>query len=169
MMQTNAYVAQINSGADKQRHYVHASFRDITIIFIIFREAFSMISTIASTAFLNLSDPQASGILIGDIFGFILALPASLFLAFWMSAVKSKWAVILGALLGTVIGFLIILGFVGTLINDKPMPGVTGGPVFFGSVLFCSAIGLIGGILADLLVDGAKKQNYGRQTAHESH
>jgi hypothetical protein len=140
-----------------------------TIIFIILWEAFSMISTIASTAFLNMSDPQASGILIGDIFGFILALPTALFLAFWMSAVKSKWAVVLGALLGTAIGFLIILGTVGTLINDKPLPGVTGAPVFFGSVLFCSAMGLIGAILIDLLIGGANRRDYGRQAAHESH
>lgn len=128
-----------------------------------------MISTIASAAFLNLSDPQAPGILIGDIFGFILALPAALFLAFWMSAVKSKWAVVLGALLGTIIGFLIILGTIGTLINDKPLPGANGGAVFFGSVLFCSAMGLIGGILMDLLIGGATRRDYGRQAAHESH
>ncbi|HTK07769.1 MAG TPA: PTS sucrose transporter subunit IIBC [Ktedonobacteraceae bacterium] len=128
-----------------------------------------MISTIASAAFLNMSDPQAAGILIGDIFGLVLALPVSLFLAFWMSAVKSKWAVILGALLGAIIGFLIILGWIGTLINDKPMSGASGAPVFFGSVLFCAAMGLIGGILMDLLVGATNKKDYGRQVAHETH
>jgi hypothetical protein len=128
-----------------------------------------MISTIAAAAFLNMSDPQAAPILIGDIFGLVLALPVSPFLAFWMSAVKSKWAVVLGALLGTIIGFLAILAWVGTLINDTPMSGVSGAPVFFGSVLFCSIMGVIGGILTDLLVGTRSKRDYSRQTAHETH
>ena len=128
-----------------------------------------MISTIAAAAFLNMSDPQAAPILIGDIFGLVLALPIAPFLAFWMSAVKSKWAVVLGAILGTIIGFLAILAWVGTLINDTPLPGVSGAPVFFGSVLFCSIMGVIGGILTDLLVGTRSKRDYSRQTAHETH
>ncbi len=128
-----------------------------------------MISTIASAAFLNMSDPQAAPILIADIFGLVLALPIAPFLAFWMSAVKSKWAVVLGALLGTVLGFLIILAWVGTLISDKPMSGATPAPVFFGSVLFCSITGVTGGILTDLLVGARSNRDYGRRVAQETH
>ena len=74
------------------------------------------------------------GIFIGDIFGFILALPVALFLAFWMSAVKSRWIVVLGALIGAVIGFVFILGWVGTLIYDTPLPNASPPAVFFGSL-----------------------------------
>ena len=122
-----------------------------------------------SVAFLSMADPQAAPILIGDIFGFVLAIPASLFLAFWMSAVKSKWAVVIGALLGTIVGFLAILAWAGTLINDKPLAGANGVSVFFSSLLFCSIMGIIGGILTDLFIGAKNSRDYGRQTAHETH
>lgn len=113
-------------------------------------------------------DP-GSGIFIGDIFGLVLALPIALFLAFWFSAVKNKAAVVIGAFIGAVIGFFIILGWVGTLIYDTPLPGANGGSTFFGSVLFCSALGLAGGILTDLLVARRRSRDYRRQSplAHE--
>jgi hypothetical protein len=128
-----------------------------------------MITTIASTAFLSMADPQAAPILIGDIFGFVLAVPAALFMAFWMSAVKSKWAVVIGAMLGTIIGFLAILAWVGTLINDKPLPDANGVSVFFSSILLCSTTGVVGGILTDLLVGAKNSRDYGRQATHETH
>lgn len=103
-----------------------------------------------------------SGIFIGDLFGFILALPTSLFLAFWMSAVKRRWAVVLGAFIGTLLGFLIILGWVGTLIYNTELPNASGGVTFFGSVLFCSALGIAGGIITDLLVARANPHIYRR-------
>jgi hypothetical protein len=50
--------------------------------------------------------PSLNDILIGDIFGFLLALPLSLFMAFWLSAVKKRAAVVFGALLGALIAFV---------------------------------------------------------------
>jgi biotin transporter BioY len=111
----------------------------------------------------------ASGIFIGDLFGFILALPVSLFLAFWMSAVKNRRVVVLGAFIGCLIGFLAILAWVGTLIYNTELPGATGAATFFGSVLICSATGVIGGILLDLIVARRTSRYYRRpqQLAHE--
>lgn len=110
-----------------------------------------------------------SGIFIGDIFGFILALPISLFLAFWMCSVKNKVAVVVGSFVGTLLGFLIILGWVGTLIFSTPLPGANGAAVFFGSLLFCSICGLAAAILIDLIVARMSSRDYRRQqAAHES-
>ena len=108
------------------------------------------------------------GIFIGDIFGFILALPVALFLAFWMSAVKSRWIVVLGALIGAVIGFVFILGWVGTLIYSTPLPNASPPAVFFGSLLLCSVLGLAGGIILDLIVARRTRRDYRRQAVvHE--
>jgi hypothetical protein len=107
----------------------------------------------------NIGDP----IFIGDFFGALLALPISLFLVYWLSAVKNRKAVVAGGLIGVVLGFLIILGWAGTLIFDTPLPGANGGNVFFGSVLFCSALGLSGGILLDLLIARKSARDYRRQ------
>jgi hypothetical protein len=106
-------------------------------------------------------DPS-SGIFIGDLFGFILALPISLFLAYWMSAVKRHWAVVLGAFIGAFLGFLIILAWVGTLIYNTPLPGADGVSTFFGSLFFCSTLGLAGGIITDLLIARANPNVYRR-------
>ncbi len=110
-------------------------------------------------------DP-GSGIFIGDIFGLILALPIALFLSFWLSSVKNWVAVVIGAFVGAVIGFFIILGWVGTLIFDTPLPDANGAAVFFGSVIFCAALGLAGAILTDLMVARANDRDY-RRVAHE--
>lgn len=118
-------------------------------------------------AILNMSDPRALPILIGDIFGFIIALPIALFLAFWLSSVKSKIAVVVGAFIGALIGFLAIEAWAGTLIFDTPLQGADGAPVFFGSVLFCTILGLIGAILTDLLVARVSQRDYMRQPVHE--
>jgi len=104
-------------------------------------------------------------IFIGAFWGFILALPISLFLAFWMSAVKSRWMVVLGAFSGALIGFLIILGWVDTLIFDTPLPGANGTSTFFGSVFFCSILGLAGGIVLDLIIASRNARDYRRQVA----
>ncbi|MBE3559207.1 MAG: PTS sucrose transporter subunit IIBC [Ktedonobacteraceae bacterium] len=95
---------------------------------------------------------DSQGIFIGDIFGFILALPISLFLVYWLSSVKNRMAVVFGAFLFALIGFIIILGWAGTLIFDTPLPGANGGAAFFGSLLLCMIMGLIGGIVMDLIV-----------------
>jgi len=111
----------------------------------------------------DLGDP----IFIGSFWGFILALPISLFLAFWLSAVKNNVAVIFGAFVGTLLGFLILLSWAGTLIFATPLKGANGGALFFGSVLFCSVLGLSGGILTDLLIAGKNRKDYLRSHSQE--
>ncbi len=109
-----------------------------------------------------------AGVFWGALFGLILSLPVSLFLAFWMSAVRNRAAVVFGAFLGGFLGFLIILGWAGTLIFDTVLPGASGGPVFFGSVLFCAAMELIFGIGFDLLIARRNRRDY-RRTAAMAH
>jgi len=111
----------------------------------------------------------SSGITIGGYWGYVLALLVSPFLAFWMSAVKNHWLVVLGAFIGCLIGFLAILAWVGTLIFDTELPGASGAATFFGSVLICSAAGVVGGILMDLIVARRTSRYYRRsqQLAHE--
>lgn len=111
----------------------------------------------------NLGDP----IVIGDIFGFLLALPVALFLAFWISAVKNRFAVVAGAFVGALLGFLGILVWVDTLISSTPLPGANGGATFFGSVLICAILGLVGAIATDLLVARRRSRDYRRQAAHQ--
>jgi hypothetical protein len=103
------------------------------------------------------------GIFQGDFFGFVLALPTALFLAFWMSAVKKRGIVVLGAFLGALIGFIVILGWVGTLIYDQPLPNANPAATFFGSLLICSVLGLAGGIILDLVVARRTSRDYRRQ------
>ena len=113
----------------------------------------------------NLGDP----VFIGDFFGFLLSIPISLFLAFWLSAVKKRAAVVVGAFIGALLGFLIILGWAGTLIYDQPLPGANGASVFFGSLFFCTVLGISGGILTDLLIARKSRRDYLRATAQEQH
>jgi hypothetical protein len=102
------------------------------------------------------------GIFQADLLGFILSLPIVLFLAYWMSAVKRPMVVVTGAFIGSFLGFLIILAWVGTLIFDTVLPGATPGGTFFGSLLFCSALGLSLGIIADLIVARLTAKDYRR-------
>jgi hypothetical protein len=106
-----------------------------------------------------------AGVFWGALFGLILSLPISLFLAFWMSAVRNRTAVVFGAFVGGFLGFLIILGWVGTLIYDTVLPGASGGPAFFGSVLFCAAMELIFGMGFDLLIARLNRRDYRRAAA----
>jgi hypothetical protein len=112
---------------------------------------------------MNIGDP----IFIGDFWGLVLALPISLFLAYWLSAVKNHFAVISGAFIGALLAFFIILAWAGPLITNKPLLGANGGAVFFGSVLLCTILGLSGGILIDLLLANRHGEDYRRQAAHE--
>lgn len=108
------------------------------------------------------------GIFIGDFWGFILSLLVAPFTAFWISAVRNKWVVVLGAFIGAALGFIIILGWVGTLVYDTPLPGANGGTTFFGSVFLCSVLGLSAAIILDLLVARANKEDYRRRSIHEA-
>src|SRR5437763_15780052 len=105
------------------------------------------------------------GFFIADIFGFILAVPMALYLAFWMSSVKRRGVVVAGAFLGAVLGFLIILGWVDTLIYNTPLPNASAPATFFGSVLICSVLGLAVGIVADLIVARLTSRDYRRPTS----
>jgi len=106
------------------------------------------------------------GIFLGDLFGFILALPVALLFAFWISevVVKNRMVVVLGVFVGALLGFILILGLVGTLIFDQPLPNVSGTATFFSSLLLCSALGLVSGILLDLIVASRTRRDYRRQT-----
>jgi len=105
--------------------------------------------------------PWVNDIFIGDIFGFVLALPLSLFMAFWLSAVKMRIAVVVGAYVGAMIAF------VGILVWADSLPGANGGATFFGSLFFCWAAALIAGIITDLLVARITSRDYRRSIAHE--
>lgn len=104
-------------------------------------------------------------VFIADLFGFILAVPMALFMTYWMSAVKSRGTVVFGAFLGAFLGFLIILGWLGTLVYSTPFPGAEGNApaIFFGSLLFNAALGIAGGILSDLIVARANRRDYRRR------
>jgi hypothetical protein len=104
-------------------------------------------------------------IFIGAVFGFILSLPIALFLAFWMSDVKNRGVVVMGAFIGAFIGLLIILGWTDTLIFDTPLPGANSNSTFWGSLFFCTTLGLVGGIVLDLIVASRNARDYRRQAA----
>jgi hypothetical protein len=105
------------------------------------------------------------GIFLADLFGLILSLPVSLFLVFWMSDVKNKTAVVVGAFIGAFLAFLVILAWVGELIYDTVLPGASAGSTFFGSLLICSIAGLAFGILTDLVVARMNRKDYRRPSA----
>jgi hypothetical protein len=108
------------------------------------------------------------GIFEASLFGLILSLPIALFLAYWMSAVKRPMVVVIGAFIGGFLGFLIILAWVGTLIFDTVLPNASAGSTFFGSLLFCSALGLSFAIISDLIVARRTMKDYRRQAVvHE--
>ena len=102
------------------------------------------------------------GIFLADLFGFILSLPVALFLAFWISNVKRPMVVVIGAFIGSFFGFLVILGWVGTLIYDTVLPNASPGSTFFGSLLLCSATGIVFGIVSDLIVARLTARDYRR-------
>src|SRR5205807_9016490 len=82
------------------------------------------------------------GFFMADLCGFILALPISLFLAFWLSAVKNRLTVLIGAFAGALLGFLAVLGLADTLTFDQPPPNATRARTFSGPVLLCSVLAL---------------------------
>jgi hypothetical protein len=110
---------------------------------------------------MNLND-----IFYGDILGLILALPVGLFLAFWLSTVKRRAAVVIGALIGALIPFLVILFWIGGLFVPQRVPHVDGGAAFFGSLFLCTITAVIGGILTDIIVANINTSNDRHQVAH---
>ncbi len=110
-----------------------------------------------------------AGVFWGALFGLVVALPTGLFLSFWMSGVRNRAMVTVGAFIGGIVAFLFILGWAGTLIYDTVLPGASGGPVFFGSLLFCSAASISFGIGFDLLIARATRRDYRRVSTAGSH
>ncbi len=108
---------------------------------------------------INPGDP----IFIGAIFGFLLAVPVALFLAYWISDVKNKVAVILGAFVGSFLGLLGVLGWVDTLIFSTPLPKADGVSTFFSTILLCSVLGLVGAMLTDLFIERRTTHDYRRE------
>ena len=111
--------------------------------------------------------PYLNDIFWGDLFGIIIALPLGLFLAFWLSAVKNRAAVVFGALIGALIPFFFVLFWVGGLFVPLQLQNTGGGAVFFGALLMCSIAALIGGMVTDLVVARINNRDYRRQIAHE--
>jgi hypothetical protein len=109
---------------------------------------------------LQIIDPN--GIFLADLFGLILSLPIALFLAFWMSDVKNRVVVVIGAFIGAFLSFLVILGWVGTLIYNTVLPGANPGSTFFGSLFLCSTLGLAGAVLTDVVVARMTRRDYRR-------
>ena len=105
------------------------------------------------------------GIFLADLIGLILSLPIALFLAFWMSAVRRKAVVVIGAFIGAFLAFVVILGWVGELLYNTVLPGASSGSTFFGSLLICSVAGMSFGILADLIVARLNRKDYRRPSA----
>ncbi len=105
------------------------------------------------------------GFFIADLCGFILALPISLFLAFWLSEVKNRMTVVIGAFGGALLGFLAVLGLVDTLIFDQPLPNANPAGTFFGSVLLCSVLAISAAIVLDLIVARRTRRDYRRPSA----
>ena len=95
----------------------------------------------------NIADP----IFIGDFCGFILALPTALLLSYWISSGSIRHCAtgVLAAFAGALFGFLVILGWVGTLIFSTPLSGANGVTTFFGSLLLCSILGVMACIFTD--------------------
>ena len=106
------------------------------------------------------------GVFIADLFGFILSFLFAPFLTFWLSAVKNRAAVVTGSIIGQVLGFFIIYAWAGPLFTGKDLVNVQPAAVFFGSLLFCTMMGIVGGMLVDLLVARASSHDY-RRPAHE--
>src|SRR5260370_34061729 len=102
------------------------------------------------------------GIFLADLFGLLLSLPVALFLAFWISNVKRPMVVVIGAFIGSFIGFLIILGWVRTLIYDTVLPNASTGSTFFGSLLLSSGTGIVFGIVSDLIAGRLTASTYRR-------
>ena len=116
------------------------------------------------SAYLPALKVPIDGIFLGDFFGFLFALPVSLFLAYWISDVKNRMVVVLGAFVGALLGFIAILGIVGTLIFDQPLPNASPVATFFSSLFMCSILGLAGAIILDLIVAARTSRDYRRQT-----
>lgn len=103
-----------------------------------------------------------NGYLIASLFAAIIALPIVLFLAFWISAVRNRNAVVGGGFVGVALGFVIVDGWVGTLIYDTPLPNADPVATFFGGLFLCSILGIIVAMSADALIARMSAQDYRR-------
>jgi hypothetical protein len=117
--------------------------------------------------FMILGALSLDGITIGAFIGFLLSLPIALFLVFWLSAVKNRTAVIVSGFIGSLIAFIAVLGWAGTLFRSTALTGANGASAFFGGLLLCIAAGLISGIAVDMIVARRNTRDYRRQISQE--
>jgi hypothetical protein len=98
------------------------------------------------------------------ISGVVLALPIALALSYWIGygSIRHPATGVLGAFAGALFGFLVILGWVGTFIFSTPLPGANGVATFFGSLLLCSILGVMGCIFTDQIILRRKYSAIGR-------
>jgi hypothetical protein len=108
-----------------------------------------------------------NGFFIADFWGALIALPLALGVTFWVSNVKSKGAVVGGAFLGIILGFVGILLWLGPVFHTNPLPNTDPVAVFFGTLFFCAILGLIFGLATDLVIARRNERDYRRQLSHE--
>ena len=108
-----------------------------------------------------------NGFFIADFWGALIALPLALGVTFWVSNVKNKGAVVGGGLLGILVGFVGILLWLGPVFHTNPLPNTDPVAVFFGTLFFCAILGLIFGLVTDLLIAKRNERDYRRQLMHE--
>ena len=108
-----------------------------------------------------------NGFFIADFWGALIALPLALGVIYWVSNVKNKGAVVGGAFLGILLGFIGILLWLGPVFHTNPLPNTDPVAVFFGTLFFCAILGLIFGLVTDLLIARRNERDYRRQLIHE--
>jgi predicted tellurium resistance membrane protein TerC len=108
-----------------------------------------------------------NGFFIADFWGALLSLPLALFIAFWISNVKNKFAVVGGAFLGVLLGFIGLLLWLGPVFHKEPLPNTDPVAAFFGSLFLCAILGLVFGIVIDLVIAQQSERDYRRQLSHE--
>ena len=108
-----------------------------------------------------------NGFFIADFWGALIALPLALGVTFWVSNVKNKVAVVGGAALGILLGFIGILLWLGPVFHTNPLPNTDPVAAFFGTLFLCAVLGLIFGLVSDLVIASRNERDYRRQLMHE--
>ena len=108
-----------------------------------------------------------NGFFIADFWGALIALPLALGVIYWVSNVRNKAAVVGGAFLGILVGFIGILLWLGPVFHVNPLPNTDPVAVFFGTVFLCAILGLIFGLVMDLVIARRNERDYRRQLMHE--
>ncbi|HCI80851.1 MAG TPA: PTS sucrose transporter subunit IIBC [Ktedonobacter sp.] len=108
-----------------------------------------------------------NGFFIADFWGALIALPLALGVIYWVSNVRNKAAVVGGAFIGVLVGFIGILLWLGPVFHANPLPNTDPVAVFFGTLFACAILGLIFGLSTDLIIARRNERDYRRQLMHE--